>query len=57
MCGHFVLKLSNDHCCLWTTLFKVVIIEVDDKIWLVTFMGYDLGYFDEEENRVEPGAV
>jgi putative transposase len=30
--------------------------EVDDKIWLVSFMGYDLGYFDEEENRVEPGA-
>lgn len=29
--------------------------EVDDKIWLVSFMNYDLGYFDEEEARVEPG--
>jgi putative transposase len=29
--------------------------EVDDKIWLVSFMDYDLGYFDEEEARVEPG--
>ena len=30
--------------------------QVDDKIWLVSFMQYDLGYFDEEIARVEPGA-
>ena len=29
--------------------------EVDDKIWLVSFLDYDLGYFDEEVGRVEPG--
>jgi hypothetical protein len=23
--------------------------------WLVNFMNYDLGYFDEESKRVEPG--
>ncbi len=28
--------------------------EVADKIWLVSFMTYDLGFFDEDENRVEP---
>jgi transposase InsO family protein len=28
--------------------------EVADRIWLVSFMDYDLGFFDEEENRVEP---
>jgi hypothetical protein len=28
--------------------------EVADRIWLVSFMEYDLGFFDEEENRVEP---
>ena len=28
--------------------------EVDDQIWLVSFMHYDLGFFDEQENRVEP---
>jgi len=28
--------------------------EVADKIWLVSFMQYDLGFFDEEENRVKP---
>lgn len=34
---------------------SVGIRQVDDKIWLVSFMDYDLGYFDEESNRVEPG--
>ena len=24
------------------------------RIWLVTFMHYDLGYFDDEVGRVEP---
>lgn len=28
--------------------------EVADKIWLVSFMEFDLGYFDEEAARVEP---
>ncbi len=28
--------------------------EVADQIWLVSFMQYDLGFFDEQENRVAP---
>jgi putative transposase len=28
--------------------------EVSDKIWLFSFMGYDLGFFDEESNKVDP---
>jgi transposase InsO family protein len=28
--------------------------EVADRIWLVSFMHYDLGFFDQDENRVEP---
>jgi putative transposase len=32
---------------------KVGIKEVDEKIWLVTFMQYDLGFFDEQFGRVE----
>lgn len=28
--------------------------EVADQIWLVSFMEYDIGFFDENENRVEP---
>jgi putative transposase len=28
--------------------------QVSDRIWLVTFMDYDLGYFDHETCRLEP---
>jgi putative transposase len=28
--------------------------QVSDRIWLVTFMDYDLGYFDDEACRLEP---
>lgn len=34
----------------------VGITEVADKIWLVSFMQYDLGFFDEDEGRVEPAS-
>ncbi|HHG89930.1 MAG TPA: IS481 family transposase [Devosia sp.] len=30
--------------------------EVDDQIWLVTFLDYDLGFFDDKEDRVEPAT-
>ena len=33
---------------------NVGIKEVSDKIWLVTFMKYDLGFFDHETGRLEP---
>jgi len=33
---------------------KVGITQTEDKIWLVSFMKYDLGYFDLEACRVEP---
>ena len=33
---------------------NVGIKEVSDKIWLVTFMHYDLGFFDHETCRLEP---
>jgi putative transposase len=33
---------------------KVGVKQVADHIWLVTFMQYDLGYFDDETCRLEP---
>lgn len=30
--------------------------EVDDQVWLVSFLDFDLGFFDRHENRVGPGA-
>jgi putative transposase len=33
---------------------KVGVTQVGERIWLVTFMHYDLGYFDDEACRLEP---
>jgi hypothetical protein len=33
---------------------KVGIAQVSEHIWLVSFMDYDLGYFDDETCRLEP---
>jgi putative transposase len=33
---------------------NVGVTQVGDRIWLVTFMHYDLGYFDDEVGRLEP---
>jgi putative transposase len=33
---------------------RVGIKQVDDRLWLVSFMDYDLGYFDDTECRLEP---
>ena len=33
---------------------NVGVTQVGDRVWLVSFMQYDLGYFDDETIRVEP---
>jgi putative transposase len=33
---------------------SVGIKQVSDELWLVSFMDYDLGYFDHETCRLEP---
>ena len=33
---------------------SVGIREIDERIWLVSFLDYDLGFFDRDEVRVEP---
>jgi len=33
---------------------KVGVSQVGERIWLVSFMDYDLGYFDDETCRLEP---
>ena len=47
--GKGKINLSRAFACQ-----MVGIREVADKIWLVSFMDYDLGFFDEDECRVEP---
>jgi putative transposase len=34
---------------------KVGIRQIDEQIWLVSFMHYDIGFFDDETCRLEPG--
>jgi putative transposase len=34
---------------------RVGIRQVDDQIWQVSFTNYDLGYFDMETGRPDPG--
>jgi putative transposase len=33
---------------------NVGVTQVGERIWLVSFMQYDLGYFDDETARLEP---
>jgi putative transposase len=33
---------------------RVGVTQVGERIWLVSFMQYDLGYFDDETCRLEP---
>lgn len=53
-CGRICIKKLKVH---FSTVFAgqaVGLKEVYDKIWLVSFMDYDLGYFDEDSNKFEP---
>ena len=53
-CGRLCLyrKKINLSTCLAGQ--AVGIKEVDDGIWLVSFMDYDLGYFDLDTRMLEP---
>ena len=44
-------KINVSHAFAGQT---VGVTQVGDRIWLVTFKHYDLGYFDAESCRVEP---
>jgi hypothetical protein len=52
-CGRIIFKKKIN---LSTSLAgqAVGIKEVDDGIWLVSFMDYDLGYIDLEEKTLQP---
>lgn len=53
-CGRICIGRRKIHL---STVFAgqyVGIREIADRIWLVSFMDYDLGFFDLDENRVEP---
>jgi putative transposase len=53
-CGRICLKQRKINLSLVFAGQKVGIKQVDDRLWLVSFMDYDLGYFDDTECRIEP---
>ena len=53
-CGWVCLKEMKIHLTMALADQKIGIKEVHDRIWLVSFMNYDLGHFDEEERKLQP---
>jgi putative transposase len=55
-CGRICIKQRKINLSTVFAGQTVGIKEVADRIWLVSFMEYDLGFFDEEAGRVEPAS-
>lgn len=55
-CGRVCLGRRKINLSLALAGQKVGVRQVADRIWLVSFMQYDLGFFDDETCRLEPGA-
>ncbi len=53
-CGRVCVRNKKVHISSVFAEQSVGISEVNDGIWLVSFMDYDLGYFDEDSKRFEP---
>ena len=55
-CGRICLKRRKINLSQVFAGQRVGIKQVDDRLWLASFMHYDLGYFDDETCRLEPIA-
>jgi transposase InsO family protein len=53
-CGRLCLHRKKINISTVLAGHRLGIKEVDDGIWLVTFMRYDLGYFDLEQRTLQP---
>lgn len=53
-CGRICFKRRKINLSTVFAGQNVGIKQVSDRIWLVTFMEYDLGYFDDQACRLEP---
>jgi hypothetical protein len=54
MCGRICFNRQKINLSTVFAGHSVGIKQVSEEIWLVTFMDYDLGYFDHEACRLEP---
>ena len=55
-CGRICMGRRKINLSLALAGQSVGVKQVADRIWLVSFMQYDLGFFDDETCRLEPGA-
>ena len=53
-CGRICFRGRKVNVCQALAGQAVGVTQVGERVWLVTFMEYDLGYFDDEAIRVEP---
>ena len=53
-CGRLCLHRKRINISIVLAGQKLGIKEVDDGVWLVSFMHYDLGYFDLEQKTLQP---
>ena len=53
-CGRICFRGRKVNLCQALAGQAVGVTQVGERVWLVTFMEYDLGYFDDETIRVEP---
>ena len=53
-CGRICYKRKKINLSQVLAGQKVGVTQVSDQTWLVSFMHYDLGYFDDETCRLEP---
>ena len=54
LCGRICMDGLKVNFCRSFSGQQIGVKEVEDKLWLVSFMDYDVGYFDEESKKVEP---
>jgi putative transposase len=53
-CGRICMGKAKVHFSQVFAGQQVGVKEIEDNIWLLSFMDYDLGYFDLESKKVEP---
>jgi len=53
-CGRICFKTRKINLSQVFAGQTVAVKQVEDHLWLVSFMHYDLGYFDDQTCRLEP---
>jgi len=55
-CGRVCMNRRKINLSLVFAGQNVGVKQIDERVWLVSFMHYDLGFFDDETCRLEPAA-